>query len=37
MKEEPPYKKDLIHYRMERARETLRDARLLRENGGSPK
>ena len=36
MKEEPPYKKDLIHYRMERARETLRDARLLRENGGSP-
>lgn len=36
MKEEPPYKKDLIQYRMGRAKETLRDARLLHENGGSP-
>lgn len=36
MKEEPPYKKDLIQYRIERAKETLRDARLLYENGGSP-
>lgn len=36
MKEEPSYKKDLIQYRMERAKETLRDARLLYENGGSP-
>jgi len=36
MTEEPSYKKDLIQYRLERARETLRDARLLYENGGSP-
>ena len=31
------YKKDLIQYRLESAREMLRDAQLLRENGGSPK
>ncbi len=31
------YKKDLIQYRLESAREMLRDAQLLMENGGSPK
>jgi uncharacterized protein (UPF0332 family) len=36
MKEEPPYKKDLIQYRIERAKETLHDAHLLQINGGSP-
>jgi uncharacterized protein (UPF0332 family) len=36
MKENPSYKKDLIQYRLERANETLHDARLLYENGGSP-
>jgi uncharacterized protein (UPF0332 family) len=30
------YKKDLIQYRLESAREMLRDAQLLNENGGSP-
>ena len=30
------YKIDLIEYRLESAREMLRDARLLQENGGSP-
>jgi uncharacterized protein (UPF0332 family) len=30
------YKKDLIHYRLECAKESLRDAHILRENGGSP-
>jgi len=30
------YKKDLIQYRLESAREMLRDAQLLEENGGSP-
>jgi uncharacterized protein (UPF0332 family) len=30
------YKKDLIQYRLESAREMLRDAQLLKENGGSP-
>ena len=31
------YKKDLIQYRLESAREMLRDAQLLRQSGGSPK
>ena len=30
------YKKDLIQYRLESARDMLRDAQLLKENGGSP-
>ena len=30
------YKKDLIQYRIESAREMLSDARVLKENGGSP-
>jgi len=30
------YKKDLIQYRLERAREALHDANVLQENGGSP-
>lgn len=30
------YKKDLIQYRLESAREMLCDARVLKENGGSP-
>jgi uncharacterized protein (UPF0332 family) len=30
------YKKDLIQYRLDLAQEMLRDARLLKENGGSP-
>lgn len=30
------YKQDLIQYRLESAREMLRDAQLLKENGGSP-
>lgn len=29
------YKKDLIQYRLDSARETLHDARVLKENGGS--
>ena len=36
MKREKAYKKDLIQYRLESAREMLRDASLLKENGGSP-
>lgn len=31
------YKKDLIQYRLESAREMLHDAQLLKEGGGSPK
>ncbi|MBV6394587.1 MAG: hypothetical protein HFACDABA_00153 [Anaerolineales bacterium] len=31
MKKEPPYSKELIQYRMERARETLDTAQLLRD------
>jgi uncharacterized protein (UPF0332 family) len=30
------YKKDLIRYRLESAREMLNDAHVLKENGGSP-
>ena len=30
------YKQELIQYRLELAQEMLRDARLLKENGGSP-
>ena len=30
------YKNDLIQYRLDCARETLRDAQVLRDNGGSP-
>ena len=30
------YKKDLIQYRLESAKEMLRDANLLKANGGSP-
>jgi len=30
------YKDDLIQYRLERARESLRDAQILYENAGSP-
>ena len=30
------YKKELIQYRLDSARDMLRDARLLKENGGSP-
>ena len=30
------YKKDLIQYRLESAKEMLQDAKLLKENGGSP-
>ena len=30
------YKKELIQYRLDSAREMLRDARLLQEHGGSP-
>ena len=33
---EQSYKKDLIQYRLECARDVLRDARVLKENGGSP-
>lgn len=36
MTREKGYKKDLIQYRLDSAREMLRDARLLHENGGSP-
>lgn len=31
-----PYKKDLIQYRLEMAQEMLKDARVLKENDGSP-
>ena len=36
MKRGKSCKKDLIQYRLESAREMLHDARLLKENGGSP-
>ena len=36
MKRANSYKKDLIQYRLDLAQDMLRDARLLRENGGSP-
>lgn len=35
MKGEPSYKKDLVKYRLECARDALHDARVLNENGGS--
>jgi uncharacterized protein (UPF0332 family) len=37
MTQDKSYKKDLIQYRLESAREMLRDAQLLKENDGSPK
>jgi uncharacterized protein (UPF0332 family) len=36
MKREKSYKKDLVQYRLDSAQEMLRDAKLLKENGGSP-
>jgi len=36
VKPDKSYKKDLIQYRLELAREMLRDARLLMDNDGSP-
>ena len=36
MTQEESYKDDLIQYRLESAREMLRDAQVLKENGGSP-
>lgn len=36
MKRAKSYKNDLIQYRLDLAQEMLRDARLLKENGGSP-
>lgn len=36
MKRSSSYKKDLIHYRLESAREMLHNAHVLQENGGSP-
>lgn len=36
MKREKFYKQDLIQYRLDLAQVMLRDARLLKENGGSP-
>jgi uncharacterized protein (UPF0332 family) len=36
VKREKAYKKDLIQYRLDSAQEMLRDARLLKDNGGSP-
>lgn len=36
MKREKSYQKDLVQYRLELAQEMLRDARLLKENDGSP-
>jgi len=36
VKREKSYKKDLVQYRLELAQEMLRDATLLKENGGSP-
>ncbi len=36
MRRDQSYKKDLIQYRLESAREMLRDALLLKENRGSP-
>lgn len=35
MTKEKSYKRDLIHYRLDLAREMLRDAQVLKENGGS--
>ncbi len=37
MTQDKSYKKDLIQYRLESAREMLRDAQLLKQSGGSPK
>ena len=36
MNEKKSYKKDLIRYRLETAEEMLKDARVLKEHGGSP-
>jgi uncharacterized protein (UPF0332 family) len=36
MTRDQAYKKDLIQYRLESAREVLNDARVLQANGGSP-
>jgi len=36
VKREKSYQKDLVQYRLELAQEMLRDARLLKENDGSP-
>jgi uncharacterized protein (UPF0332 family) len=36
VKREKSYKNHLIRYRLDSAQEMLRDARLLKENGGSP-
>ncbi|MBI1793536.1 MAG: HEPN domain-containing protein [Chloroflexi bacterium] len=36
MTQDKSYKKDLIQYRLESAQEMLRDAQLLKKNGGSP-
>ena len=36
MNEGKSYKKDLIRYRLETAEEMLKDARVLKEHGGSP-
>lgn len=36
MTQDKSYKKDLIQYRLELAREMLKDAKVLKENGGSP-
>ncbi len=36
MKQDKSYKKDLIRYRLDSAQEMLQDARVLKENGGSP-
>ncbi len=36
MKREKSYKKDLVQYRLDLAQDMLRDARVLKENGGSP-
>ena len=36
MTRDQSYKKDLIQYRLDCANESLHDARILKENGGSP-
>ncbi len=36
MKREKSCKKDLVQYRLDLAQDMLRDARVLKENGGSP-
>jgi uncharacterized protein (UPF0332 family) len=36
VKREKSYKKDLVQYRLDLAQDMLRDARVLKENGGSP-